>query len=106
MKKRLISTYNIDALSCNYLEYCHFEWEAYKDLLSYVLLIRNEYSLEYNKETFDHFMAELKEAKYKYNLKLRDVIDEYCPQYQGSLKHDFLVDFEKATLEIYLIEEA
>ena len=104
--KKLISTYYIDVVSCNYLEYCFFETNSYKELLSYILLIRDEYSLEYNKETFDYFMAELRESQIKYNLKLRDLINEHCPQYQGSLKYDFVVDFEKATLEIYEVEGA
>lgn len=103
---KLLNTYNIDVTSCNYLEYCYFELNAYKELLSYILLKRDEYSLEYNKEIFDHFMAEFKEVKVKYSLKLRDLIDIYCPQYQGSSKHDFVVNFETVTLEIYEKEEA
>lgn len=98
---KLVETINLDPIDVNYLEYCHFEWESYKELLSYILLIRDEYSLEYSKDNYDYFMSEYKESKIKYNLKLRDIINSHCPMYQGSLRHDFKINFEEYTLEIY-----
>ena len=101
MNKVLIATYELDPIDCNYLEYCKFEEESYKDLLSYILLIRDEFSLDYNKENYEHFMQEYQQIRLRYKLKVTQMIENYCPQYRGSIKHDFNIDFEHCTLSIY-----
>lgn len=100
MKKELVDVFYIDSFDTDYLEFCFFEWESYKDLLSYILLKRNEFSLELNEANYTYFMNELKEARYKYFLKLRDVINNYCPQY-NSPDYDIVANFEDSTISIY-----
>lgn len=101
MKRKLVETISIDPLDSSYLEYYFFQWESYKELLSYILLKRDEFSLEYNIDNYTHFMNEYKEARFKYHLKLNDTLETACSQYKNDSAYDFEVNFENATIAIY-----
>lgn len=103
--RRIVDTFELDPVDSSYMEYLHFEWESHKELLSYILLIRDEYSLSYSKENYQHFMNSYQEARYKYNLSLSDLIKRICPQYYNSNNHEYQINFREETLEIIEIKE-
>lgn len=100
--RKLISSYILTPEDMDYAEYCYFNMSAYQELLTYVLLIRDEYNAEYSKENYEHFLKEYKESRQKYYLCLRNLLSNYAPSFLYSQIHDIELNFEELKLNIYL----
>lgn len=103
--KKPIKVFQLDSNDSSYMEYLHFEWESHKELLSYILLIRDTYSLSYTKENYEHFMKNYQDARLKYHLSLSDLISRICPQYLNDVNYEYTINFKEETLEIYKVRE-
>lgn len=97
---KVLASFQLDPKDSDYMEFLHFEWESNKEILSYILLIRDEYSLSYSKENYEHFMKQYQESRYKYNLSLNDLLARLCPEYAYKRDCDYEINFREGTLTI------
>lgn len=102
--QKLIATYIISKDEMDYAEYCHFDMMAYKELLTYVLLVRDKYNVEYSYENYKHFLNEYKQAKHKYELCIENLLKVYATEFMQSQLHEVVLNFEEHTMSIYLKE--
>lgn len=104
INQKLIATYTLTAEDIDYTEYCYFNMNAYKELLTYIILIRDRYNTSYSIDNYNHFMREYKDAMQGYQICVRNLLGTYAPEFVGSQLHDVVINFEEMTMNIYLKE--
>ena len=101
MNKELVAKYKVSIDDIDYAEYCSFNMNVYKELFSYIVLIRDEYNAEYSIDNYNHFLNEFKEARQKYYICLRHIISIYAPEYLDDDSYEVELNFAETTMSIY-----
>lgn len=95
-----ISKINLPGTEVDYIQYLQYEVNAYKLILSDVL-IKKDPKYEYSKENYEHFMNEFKEATFKLDLYINDLIERYAPEFSNKSEYNFDISFTEGTLNFY-----
>ena len=103
MRKPVRSVAITDHDQSDYLEFLSFKKNSLKELLSYILLQKDQY--EYNETNYRLFLADYEEVCIKYDTMCREILRTYAPDFLGSMDHEMTFDFEKKELIIYKKEE-
>lgn len=89
---------------CDYIEYLQYEVYSYKTILNDILIEKNP-KYKYSKDNYDHFMNEYKEAVFKLELYMKEILMQYAPEYANNLDYSYNVSFAECTLNIYKKED-
>ena len=54
-----------------------------------------------SKENYEHFMNEFKEATFKLDLYINDLIERYAPEFSNKSEYNFDISFTEGTLNFY-----
>lgn len=99
----IIKRIEIDSVDRDYMQFLNFEKSTYKEIMSYILLEKQQQGYEYRKENYDHFMKEYKEAHIKYDLAFKSFLQHYAPEYLGD--NDYIAEFDFENCEILIYKD-
>jgi hypothetical protein len=90
----------LPTVDVDYIQYLQYEVNSYQLILNDILLEKNS-KYKYSKENYEHFMNEFKNANMKLSLYMNEILDEYAPEYNNSLKYYYDVAFADGILNIF-----
>lgn len=101
MEKKEGKIIQLDGEIITYLEFLHYNVEAYKVILTEILTKTNpQGKCLYSLENYRHFMDEYREATLEYGAASRQIMIDHAPEYLNDDDYELFFDFSKATAEV------
>jgi predicted choloylglycine hydrolase len=99
----VVKEIELSVTEIDYIHFLHSEINAYKSIVEDIVLEKLK-PYHFTSENYKHFMNEYKEALYKYDITVHELLKTYAVEFLGSSKHSIEFNFDDNTMKIIEID--